>query len=159
MLVSHGAIKSSLRRLIARCREVNRAQFLVGIFLRKARRRKSKCCSNCCSACDGRGDQRFTHNSPLHRRLMACLLTVLASIGAYADGLNVRECPSRSFAPNLPGSAICQLSRPSSKCLTERDELRRELRRAFVSRLEIDAKIAAHGLEQLGVAILPPTIS
>src|SRR6201991_1445744 len=133
MLVSHGAIEAALRRFIARCREVNCTQFLVGVFLRESRRRKPECDSKRCDAGNGRSDQRFTHDSLLHHRRTR--LTRRPSIGVYAHGLNARARPFPPICAALSGVVICQPSRPSWKTSTDGpDELRRELRTAFVAR-------------------------
>jgi hypothetical protein len=51
MLVSHGTIKSSLRRFIAGRFEVNSPQLLIGIFLCDTRVGKSKRCDACYGNC------------------------------------------------------------------------------------------------------------
>jgi hypothetical protein len=56
MLVPHGAIKSPLRRLVARSGEMDGAKFLIGIVLRDAWRRQK---SNDCRACDGCYEHRL----------------------------------------------------------------------------------------------------
>jgi len=38
MLVAHAAIEASLRRVVARCGEMNRAESLVDVVLRESRR-------------------------------------------------------------------------------------------------------------------------
>ena len=58
VLVSHRAIEPPLRRLVARCREMHRAQFLIRIFLGQTRCARSKHRHGR----NGRRKKKFTHD-------------------------------------------------------------------------------------------------
>src|SRR5450759_1155869 len=89
MLVPHGAVKPALCRLVAGGGEMDRAQFLIGIFLRDAWRRPQ---SKRCHACDGHCEQRCTHDLLPGQHAFALFCLIAMSVSSYGENINHSAC-------------------------------------------------------------------